>query len=80
MSLHDFENIALQCSQQTYQFALGGCGDPDQHEHFWEILEICTHVGIVSNYTTLGFGITEEQRGFARNIVVQLHLVVFEKV
>ncbi|MBD5485147.1 MAG: SPASM domain-containing protein [Lachnospiraceae bacterium] len=61
MSLHDFENIALQCSQQTYQFALGGCGDPDQHEHFREILEICTHVGIVPNYTTSGFGITEEQ-------------------
>ncbi len=61
MSLQDFEDIAFQCRQQTYQFALGGCGDPDQHEHFQEILEICTHAGIVPNFTTSGFGIGEEQ-------------------
>ncbi len=61
MSLQDFENIAMQCRQQTYQFALGGCGDPDQHEHFQEILEICKQEGIVPNFTTSGFGITKEQ-------------------
>lgn len=60
MSIQDFENIVSQCKQQTYQFALGGCGDPDQHEHFQEILEICAHAGIVPNYTTSGFGLTEE--------------------
>lgn len=60
MRLQDFENIAFQCRQQTYQFALGGCGDPDQHEHFKEILEICAHEGIVPNFTTSGFGMTEE--------------------
>lgn len=61
MSLRDFENIVHQCRGQTYQFALGGCGDPDQHEHFQEILEICAHEGIVPNFTTSGFGLTEEQ-------------------
>lgn len=60
MSIQYFENIVSQCKQQTYQFALGGCGDPDQHEHFQEILEICAHAGIVPNYTTSGFGLTEE--------------------
>lgn len=60
MYLDDFENIAAQCRQQTYQFALGGCGDPDQHEHFQEILEICAQEGIVPNFTTSGFGLTEE--------------------
>lgn len=61
MCLQDFENIAVQCRNRTYQFALGGCGDPDQHEYFREILEICTHEGIVPNFTTSGFGLTEEQ-------------------
>lgn len=32
MSLEDFINIAKQCRGRSYQFALGGCGDPDQHE------------------------------------------------
>jgi len=66
MCLQDFENIAHQCRQQTYQFALGGCGDPDQHEHFQEILEICAQEGIVPNFTTSGFGITEEQAALCR--------------
>lgn len=60
MTLEDFANIARQCSGKTYQFALGGCGDPDQHENFKEILKICRDYKIVPNYTTSGFGITEE--------------------
>lgn len=60
MSLMDFENIARQCRHQTYQFALGGCGDPDQHEAFPEILEICRQERIVPNFTTSGLGMTEE--------------------
>ena len=60
MSLEDFENIAKQCQGKTYQFALGGCGDPDQHEHFGEILKICSMAGIVPNFTSSGYGMTEE--------------------
>jgi radical SAM protein with 4Fe4S-binding SPASM domain len=60
MGLEDFRSIAEQCSGQTYQFALGGCGDPDQHGHFREILEICRENNIVPNYTTSGLGLTEE--------------------
>ena len=60
MALADFESIAKQCQGKTYQFALGGCGDPDQHEHFREILEICRMTGIVPNFTSSGYGITEE--------------------
>lgn len=58
MSLDNFKNIAKQCSGQTYQFALGGCGDPDQHENFHEILKICKDYGIIPNFTTSGFGMT----------------------
>ncbi|MBQ9460631.1 MAG: radical SAM protein [Clostridia bacterium] len=60
MSLEDFRSIAQQCRGRTYQFALGGRGDPDQHEHFEEILKICRENGIVPNFTTSGFGMTEE--------------------
>ena len=59
MTLEDFRNIAQQCKNQTYQFALGGCGDPDQHENFEEILKICKEYKIVPNFTTSGFGMTE---------------------
>lgn len=61
MSLQDFEEITSQCKRHTYQFALGGCGDPDQHKHFREILEICSYADIIPNFTTSGFGITEKQ-------------------
>lgn len=60
MALKDFENIAKQCQGRTYQFALGGCGDPEQHENFREILEICRGTGIVPNFTSSGYGMTKE--------------------
>lgn len=58
MTLEDFCAIAKQCKGETYQFALGGCGDPDQHESFEEILKICKESGIVPNFTTSGLGMT----------------------
>ena len=60
MSVEDFLTIAHQCSGRVNQFALGGRGDPDQHEHFEEILKICQQYEIVPNYTTSGFGFTKE--------------------
>lgn len=60
MNIDDFADIAHQCSGRTYQFALGGCGDPDQHEYFSDILEICHQEGIIPNFTTSGFGITQK--------------------
>ena len=59
MTLEDFKKIAEQCKGKTFQFALGGCGDPDQHEHFEEILKVCKENDIVPNFTTSGFGMTE---------------------
>lgn len=60
MSLEDFKKIAEQCKGKTYQFALGGCGDPDQHEKFEEILKTCKEYQIVPNFTTSGLGMTED--------------------
>lgn len=60
MTLEDFREIVRQCRGKTYQIALGGCGDPDQHEHFAEVLEACQSDGIVPNFTTSGLGLNSE--------------------
>ena len=59
MSLEDFKNIVRQCKGRTFQFALGGCGDPDQHENFEEILKECREADIIPNFTTSGFGMNK---------------------
>lgn len=60
MSVDDFTHIAVQCRGRVNQFALGGRGDPDQHENFEEILSTCCENDIVPNFTTSGFGLTKE--------------------
>lgn len=66
MSLDDFKRIAKECSGKTFQFALGGCGDPDQHEKFEEILKVSREQGIVPNFTTSGLGITRQIASLCR--------------
>ena len=60
MSFADFKTIADQCSGKVHQFALGGRGDPDMHEHFQKILEYSRNKDIVPNMTTSGYGLTKE--------------------
>ena len=60
MSLSDFTVIAKQCRGKVNQFALGGRGDPDQHEDFEAILKVCSQNKIVPNFTTSGYGLTPE--------------------
>ncbi len=47
MRVEDFRRIISECRENTYQVALGGCGDPDQHEAFEEILKICRDAAMV---------------------------------
>lgn len=61
MSIDDFRRIAEECKDLTNQFALGGRGDPNEHECFEEILAICRENHIIPNYTTSGYGLTDEQ-------------------
>lgn len=61
MKLDDFRQIASECKGRTFQFALGGCGDPDQHEDFEKILQICEENDIVPNFTTSGLGLTQDK-------------------
>lgn len=58
MSVEDFRRIAEQSKGKCNQFALGGRGDPDQHEYFEEILKICQENILVPNFTTSGYGMT----------------------
>lgn len=60
MTVEEFRWIAKQSKGRCNQFALGGRGDPDQHEHFEEILQICRENILVPNFTTSGYGMTTE--------------------
>lgn len=60
MSVEDFRWIAEQSRGRCNQFALGGRGDPDQHEFFEEILKICRENTLVPNFTTSGYGMTPD--------------------
>lgn len=61
MTLADYKYIIDQCVGKTYQVALGGCGDPDMHENFKEILQYTRLQHIIPNFTTSGFGMTPEK-------------------
>lgn len=60
MSVEDFRWIAEQCKGRCNQLALGGRGDPDQHECFKELLQISRDNNLVPNFTTSGYGMTPE--------------------
>lgn len=61
MTLEDYKSIIDECKGKTFQVALGGCGDPDMHENFEEILEYTRGANIVPNFTTSGFGMNPEK-------------------
>lgn len=60
MSFVNFKKIVDECKDKTFQFALGGRGDVDQHEDFEQILRYCRECGIVPNFTSSGLGFTKE--------------------
>lgn len=60
MSLENFKRIVDECKDKTFQFALGGRGDVDQHENFEDILRYCRENDIVPNFTSSGLGFTDE--------------------
>lgn len=69
MSLKNFEKICKEASGKTYQFALGGAGDVDTHEHFEEILKMCRDYNIVPNFTTSGLMMTEGKAKICKKYV-----------
>jgi len=61
MSLGNFKKILEECKGKSFQFALGGAGDVDTHENFYEILSLCCAYNIVPNFTTSGIAMTKEK-------------------
>lgn len=61
MPLEGFKLIVDQSKDYVNQIALGGRGDPNQHENFEEILEYASENRIIPNYTTSGINLTDEQ-------------------
>ena len=66
MTVENFRWIAEQCKGRCNQLALGGRGDPDQHEHFEELLKISRENDLVPNFTTSGYGMTPEIATFCK--------------
>lgn len=60
MTVENFRSIAEQCRGRCNQLALGGRGDPDQHEYFEELLKISRENNLVPNFTTSGYCMTPE--------------------
>lgn len=59
MTLDNFKKIVDECKGRTFQIALGGRGDSDQHEQFEDILKCCRDSNIVPNFTSSGLGFTQ---------------------
>ena len=60
MALEDFKTIIDQVKHHTNQVALGGRGDPNLHKNFKDIVEYSLKNNVIPNYTTSGFGLTDE--------------------
>ena len=60
MTLENYKKIIDECKGKVFQIALGGCGDPDQHEHFEEIMRYTRGNNIIPNFTSSGLGFTPE--------------------
>ena len=60
MSFDDYKTIIDQVKDSTFQIALGGAGNPDQHPDFEKIVKYTRENDIVPNYTTQGEGLTDE--------------------
>lgn len=60
MTVDNFKWIAEQCKGRCNQLALGGRGDPDQHEEFETLLKVSRENNLVPNFTTSGYGMTHE--------------------
>lgn len=61
MKIEDYKKIIDWSKGKLLEIALGGCGDPDMHENFEEILSYTRENGIVPNFTTSGLGMTPEK-------------------
>lgn len=60
LSFEQFTRIIDEAQGKTFQVALGGRGDPDQHPDILKILAYAHHHSITPNFTTSGYGLNKE--------------------
>jgi len=60
LSFERFAKIIDEAQDKTFQVALGGRGDPDQHPELLKILAYAHHHGITPNFTTSGYGLKRD--------------------
>jgi radical SAM protein with 4Fe4S-binding SPASM domain len=58
MTYETFKKIIDQAQHKTFQVALGGRGDPDQHPDIIKFLAYAYNHGITPNFTTSGYGLS----------------------
>lgn len=61
MTLEEYKKIIDEVKDTTFQIALGGAGNPNDHENFEEILEYTVNAGLVPNFTTSGHTLNDKQ-------------------
>ena len=66
MKLEDYKKIIDWSKERLFEIALGGCGDPDMHENFEEVLKYTRDNGIIPNFTTSGLGMTPEKAALCK--------------
>jgi radical SAM protein with 4Fe4S-binding SPASM domain len=60
LSFEHFKSIVDQSAGRTFQMALGGRGDPNDHPDFLRMITYAQAHGIVPNFTTSGLGLRED--------------------
>lgn len=61
MTLEAFKRIIDEVSGKTFEVALGGFGNPNEHPDFVEIVRYAREKNVIPNYTTAGNRLTDEQ-------------------
>jgi len=60
MTLDDFKQIIDEVKYHASQCALGGRGNPEDHENFEEIIKYARENNVVPNFTTAGNNVTDK--------------------
>ena len=57
MTFENFKQLIDESKGKTFQIALGGRGDPDQHPDFLKMIKYAKENNVVPNFTTSGYGL-----------------------
>ena len=80
MTLENFKRIVDESKGKTFQLALGGRGDVDEHEHFNELLAYCRQNNIVPNFTTSGLGMTAEKAAICKKYCGAVAVSMYSRI